>query len=295
MPTPKITIAVVQQRVSGDREKDMARARDRVAFAADKGAHLVAFPELFGWRWFADRMDRAAFDLAETADGPRVAEWRDIAKSSGVAVAAPMFLSDGQGAYRNALLWIDGAGEIRGAYHGVHLSQIPGWEERFYFSPGDDFPVFEIGGMKVGLLICWDAFFPEAFRALAVRGASAVVVATSAIGSGEDLWQRALGAQAFMNGVYVVRANRVASDEDLAFCGASFAVDPAGDLLGDPMGDGEGVGLFDIDGRAVELTRREFPFLKDRRPEAYLDLAGVEIRRRVEERGNRNEEAGNRK
>ncbi|MCZ7583571.1 MAG: hypothetical protein M5R36_09695 [Deltaproteobacteria bacterium] len=187
-------------------------------------------------------------------------------------------MHDGHGLYHDAVAAIDENGETAGFYRAVHLPQIPGWEGKFYFAPGDEYPLFRLAGMPVGFLICWDAFFPEAFRSLALKGARAVVVLTSASGENEDLWQRSLSAQAFFNGLYVIRVNRVGEEEQTAFSGRSFAAAPTGDLLGDPMGDVEGVAFFDIDRRAVELTRREFPFLKDRRPRTYLDIAGLSIK-----------------
>ncbi len=275
-----VTVAVVQQRTSGEWEKDRDRAAQRLEYAASQGAVLAVFPELFGWSWFAGGMDKTAFRLAETLDGPRVEAWRTLARAHRIAIAAPQFLHDGQGLYHNAVVAIDQAGEIQGVYRTVHVPQIPGWEGKFYFADGDDFPVFTFDGIPIGFLICWDSFFPEAFRALALRGARAIVVLTSATGGNEDLWTRALMANAFFNGVYVLRANRVGEEEHVSFCGASFAAAPTGDLLGEPMGEVEGVGLYSIDRKAVELTRREFPFLKDRRTRAYFDLADLVVRRR---------------
>jgi N-carbamoylputrescine amidase len=275
-----VKIAALQQRVSGDWEKDKARLADRVAFAAEKGASLVALPELFGWRWFAAAMDKNHFSLAETIDGERVTACREIAAANKVALGLPLFLHDGQGQYHNAVAAIEADGTLAGIYRSVHLPQIPGWEGKFYFSPGEDYPVFHIAGMPVGFLVCWDAFFPEAFRAMALRGARVIVVPTSATGTGEDLWIRALSAQAFFNGIYVVRVNRVGEEEQAVFSGRSFCAAPTGDLLGDPMSDVEGMAFYDIDRRAVEITRREFPFLKDRRPETYADLSKLVVEKK---------------
>lgn len=277
-----VKIAVLQQRTSGDWEKDRTRLSERVAFAAEKGASLLLLPELFGWRWFAAAMDRNVFSAAETIDGARIAAFKEIAAANKIAIAAPMFLHDGQGLYHDAVAMIDGEGALQGTYRAVHRPQIPGWEGKFYFAPGEEFPLFNIGDLPVGFLICWDAFFPEAFRALALKGARAVVVLTSATGTGEDLWNRALCAQAFFNGIYVVRVNRVGEEEQATFCGHSFCAAPTGDLIAEPMGDVEGLALFEIDRKAVELTRREFPFLKDRRPRAYFDIAGLYVRQREE-------------
>jgi len=280
--TDIVTVAALQQRVSGDWEKDKTRLADRVAFAAGKGASLLVLPELFGWRWFAAGMDKNHFALAETIDGERVKAYREMAAANKVALSAPLFLHDGQGQYFDAVAAIGADGEIAGVYRGVHLPQIPGWEGKFYFSPGEDYPVFDIAGMPVAFLICWDAFFPEAFRAMALRGARVIAVLTSATGTGEDLWIRALSAQAFFNGLYVLRVNRVGEEEQATFSGHSFCAAPTGDLMGEPMSDVEGMAFFDIDRRALELTRREFPFLKDRRPRTYLDLANLAVTHRKE-------------
>jgi N-carbamoylputrescine amidase len=273
-----VTVAALQLRNSGDWEKDRSRLADRFAFAAEKGASLLVLPELFGWRWFAGNMDKNAYALADTLDGERIAAYREMAAANKIACGAPLFLHDGQGLYHNAVVVIDNAGEVAGVYRSVHLPQIPGWEGKFYFAPGEDFPIFQLDGLPVGFVICWDVFFPEAFRALALKGARVIIALTSATGAGEDLWIRALSAQAFFNGIYVVRINRVGEEEQATFSGHSFCAAPTGDLLGDPMGDVEGLAFYEIDRRALELTRREFPFLKDRRPRAYLELANLAIR-----------------
>jgi predicted amidohydrolase len=270
-------IAAVQLKTSGDLEKDLGRAAERVVIAKQTGASLVVFGELFGWRWFADQMDKGNFDQAQTLDGPAMKRWAQIAGDNKTAIAAPIFLHDGQGGYSNAVVVIDKQGRVKSVSRSVHIPQIPGWEGKFYFQPGQEYTVAKIDGMPVGFLICWDAFFPEAFRALALRGVRVVVVPTSATGANEDLWQRALAAQAFFNGFYVVRANRVGEEKGLTFCGQSFCATPTGDLLGDPMGAVEGMAVYDIERKVVELTRREFPFLKDRMPQTYLDLANLAI------------------
>ncbi|MCB9479263.1 MAG: hypothetical protein H6683_06240 [Deltaproteobacteria bacterium] len=272
-----VKVAAIQQRVTGDRDKDVERAKERVAFAAQKGAALAVFPELFGWPWFPADMDPKAFGMAQTLEGEWIHAMRDVAKEHGIAVAAPLFLHDGQGTYFNAVVAIEAGGQVVGDYRAVHLPQIPGWEGKFYFAGGEDYPVMHLAGMPVGFAICWDAFFPEAFRILTLKGARAICVLSSATGAGEDLWTRALTAQAFFNGVYIVRVNRVGTEGEVTFTGGSFAAAPTGDLLGDPMGEVEGVALYDIDRRAVEMTRREFPFLKDRQPRTYFDLPNLRI------------------
>ncbi len=270
-------IAVIQLRSSGDWEKDLDRAAERVVIAAQAEVNVAVFGELFGWQWFADEMNKNNFNMAQTLDGPMMQKWADIAGDHQIAVAAPMFLHEGQGLYSNAVVLIDAQGKIKSVSRSVHIPQIPGWEGKFYFTPGHDYPVVEIDGMPVAFLICWDTFFPEAFRAVALAGARAVVVPTSATGSNEDLWLRALSAQAFFNGFYVIRANRVGEDDGYKFCGQSFCATPTGDLLGNPMGSVEGMAVYDIDRKVVELTRREFPFLKDRMPMTYLDLANLSV------------------
>ncbi len=273
-------IAVVQLRNSGDWEKDLGRAAERVAIAAQANSNLVVFGELFGWQWFAGEMDKSRFNQAQSLDGPMMQKWAQIAGDHKSAIAAPIFLHDGHGVYSNAVVLFDKEGQIKSVSRAIHIPQIPGWEGKFYFTSGQDYPVVDIDGMPVGFLICWDAFFPEAFRAMALGGARVVVVPTSATGSNEDLWMRALTAQAFFNGFYIVRANRVGEDDGYKFCGQSYCSTPTGDLLGDPMGAVEGMAMYDIERKVVELTRREFPFLKDRMPSTYLDLANLSIQRK---------------
>lgn len=266
-----IKLAAIQLRVSGDWKKDAGRAEERIAICVDKGASMAFFPELFGWTWFYGERDEQAFLPAETLEGPRVALWRRMANKRKIALGIPLFLREAERHY-NAVALIGADGEIAGVYRAAHLPQVPGWEGKFYFTPGEDYPVLQLPEMPMGFLICWDAFFPEAFRLLALRGAKVVVVLTSATGANEDLWLRALSAQALFNGIYVIRVNRVGEKGSSGFCGGTFGLSPSGDLMGEPMGNVEGVAIYEIHRKVLEMTRREFPFLKDRHPESYQDL-----------------------
>jgi N-carbamoylputrescine amidase len=168
---------------------------------------------------------------------------------------------------------IDAGGAILGSYRKSHVPQIPLWEERFYFAPGNHgFPIFETRFGVIGVQICWDNFFPEGSRILALKGAQIIFSPTAAAFASQKRWETVITANAITNGVYIFRVNRVGKEEKQDFYGMSFCVSPEGELLGPPTGMKEGIALIDIDLKQIQKVRKEWPFSKDRRPEVYGEI-----------------------
>jgi N-carbamoylputrescine amidase len=256
-----------------DKDDNVQRALRMGQLAADKGAQIICFQELFNTHWFPRDIDGVNFLLAEDVDGPTVTSMRSLAKEKKVALICPFFERDGD-QYFNTAAVINQNGEIVGTYRKIHVPQIPLWEERAYFSPGDKgFPVFDLGLVKVGVQICWDNFFPEGTRHLALQGAQIVFAPTAAAFASQQRWLKVLAGNAIVNGLFVMRVNRVGSEPRQDFYGMSFCISPEGDLVDEPTGFQEGILLVEIALEEVLRVRKEWPFLKDRRPEAYSFLA----------------------
>jgi N-carbamoylputrescine amidase len=211
--------------------------------------------------------------LAEKIDGPSMMRMQKLAKENGVVLVCPIFEKEGENAFYNSAVVIDAGGEILGSYRKIHIPQIPLWEEKYYFSPGNlGFPVFETKFAVIGVQICWDNFFPEGSRILALRGAQIIFSPTAAAFASQKRWETVISSNAISNGIYFFRVNRVGSEEKQDFYGKSFCISPEGELLDEPTGMKEGIALIDIDLRSIDKVRKEWPFFKDRRPETYKEI-----------------------
>jgi len=218
-------------------------------------------------------MNSAHFSLAEEVSGPSVQRMREVARERGVALVCPIFEAEGQKTYYNSAVVIDAGGEILGCYRKVHVPQIPLWEEKYYFAPGNlGFPVFKTQFGVIGVQICWDNFFPEGTRVLALKGAQMIFAPTAAAFASQKRWETVISGNAISNGVYIFRVNRVGSEEKQDFYGRSFCVSPEGELLDPPTGMNEGIALIDVDLSQIETVRKEWSFFKDRRPETYEEM-----------------------
>jgi N-carbamoylputrescine amidase len=196
-----------------------------------------------------------------------------LAKENGIVLVCPIFEKEGENAFYNSAVVIDAGGEILGSYRKIHVPQIPLWEEKYYFSPGNfGFPVFKTKFGVIGVQICWDNFFPEGSRILALRGAQIIFSPTAAAFASQKRWETVISSNAISNGVYFFRVNRVGSEEKQDFYGRSFCISPEGELLDEPTGMKEGIALIDIDLRSIDKVRKEWPFFKDRRPEVYKEI-----------------------
>lgn len=270
-------VAGIQVSGSTGMGRSLRKAAQYLEVAARRGARIACFPELFCLPWFPRESNEDAWSLAQPADGPIAEQASQLARQWEIALVVPFFEHAGEGVYHNSALVVDSKGRPAGLYRKVHLPQIPLWEEKFYFSPGDlGFPVFEVDGFRVGIQLGWDHFFPEGFRCLALQGAQLVFVPTAAAFASQERWLAMAVSHAVANGFHLVRVNRVGDEPGLNFYGHSFALRPDGELACEPIGMGEGVLVVDCDLGEVERARRTWPFLKDRRPRQYAKVAGID-------------------
>lgn len=288
--TAPFTLGLIQMAPGKTVADSLEKAAARVAEAAKAGANVVCLPELFATPYFCRNQDHAAFDLAEPIPGPTTQAMAAAAKAAGVVVIAPLFERRGPGCYQNSLAVLGPDGQHLGVYRKMHIPHDPGFEEKFYFAPGDlGFKAFDTPFGRVGTLICWDQWFPEAARATTLQGALVLCYPT-AIGwhpsekavYGErqrDAWMTVQRGHAIANGIYVAAINRVGVEgsgpgygETLEFWGSSFVADPSGQILAQAGIAEEAIVTAVIDPQTVETTRRHWPFLRDRRIDAYGGL-----------------------
>ncbi len=264
--------AGIQMSCSENVERNLNKALEMAEVAIDKGARLIVFQQLFHLPWFPAATDEARISLAETEDGPALTKIKKLAASSGAVMVCPIF-EESEGFYYNTAFVIDSDGKVAGRYRKAHVPDIPLWREKFYFSPGGEgFPAIETSLGRIGVQLCWDAFFPEGFRALALNGAHIIVVPTAAAFASATRWERMLTASAIANGVYVFRVNRVGGDERQRFYGKSFMVNPFGEITIEPTGKSDAVILADVDTDEMDEARKIWNFFGDRRPELYQDI-----------------------
>ena len=272
-----VKIAAVQVAASEDTSRTLRKVAQYLEAAAAKGVNIACLPELFARSWFPATKDEANFSLAEGPDGQVAGEVSGLAKKLGVSIICPLFEADQSGKFYNSVYAFDSKGNIAGHYRKAHLPSLPFWEEKFYFSPGDKgFPVFDLEGVKVGVQLGWDNFFPEGFRALGLKGAEVVFLPSAAAFASQERWLAMCVAHAFANGYYLMRVNRVGTEEGLDFYGNSFCIRPDGDLAAEPLGLGEGILLVDCDISLVAETKELWPFMGDRRPYEYTALSNSE-------------------
>ncbi len=278
-----LRVALVQMSCEADRSANTERALALAERAARDGASIVCLQELFSTRYFPQAEDHASFDLAEPIPGPTTQRFAQFARRAKVAVLCPLFERVGPGVYYNSVAVISENGELVGRYRKMHIPDDPLYFEKFYFAPGDlGFRVFRLAGVPVAPLICWDQWFPEAARIAALKGAYILFYPT-AIGwhahekethgaAQLDAWITVQRGHAIANGVFVAVANRVGWEGTVQFWGNSFVADPFGRILARASETKEEVLVVDCDLERVEECRRHWPFLRDRRIDAYADL-----------------------
>jgi N-carbamoylputrescine amidase len=280
----RFRVGLVQMRCGTDPAANVARAVDGVREAAAKGAGIVCLPELFRTQYFCQREDAALFDLAEPIPGPTSERMAAAAKEHGVSIVASLFERRAAGVYHNTAVVLDADGRLVGRYRKMHIPDDPLYYEKFYFTPGDlGFAAFDTNVGKVGTLVCWDQWYPEGARLTALAGADVLFYPT-AIGwhpsekaeYGERqvaAWQTIQRSHAIANGVYVAAVNRVGhegpADGGLEFWGGSFVCDPFGTVTAEAPRDDEAVLVVECDRAWQEDVRRNWPFLRDRRIDAY--------------------------
>lgn len=279
-----VKIGLVQTACTADVEANMQKAMAGVREAASKGAQIVCLQELFKSLYFCDVEDHANFQLGEAIPGPSTETLSDLAKELGVVIIASLFEKRAQGLYHNTTAVLDADGSYLGKYRKMHIPDDPGYYEKFYFTEGDlGYKVFQTKFAKVGVLICWDQWYPEAARITSLMGAEILFYPT-AIGwdvnepnpvinqEQYDAWQTIQRSHAVANGLYVVSVNRVGREADQQFWGGSFVANPFGRLLYLASHDQEEIHVQEIDLDKTEYYRTTWPYLRDRRIDSYQPI-----------------------
>jgi N-carbamoylputrescine amidase len=279
------TIGLIQDHASGDANDNLARSERLVREAARRGAQIVCLKELFNAPYFCKSQQAERFDLAEPIPGETTEAMARLARELAVVLIVPMFERQAPGVYRNSAVVIDADGTVLGVYRKMHIPDDPLFYEKYYFTPGDTtgFKVWKTRYATIGVLICWDQWYPEAARITSLLGAEVLFYPT-AIGWhpseqaewGEaqvDAWRTIQRSHAIANGVYVASPNRIGHEDEpgtdgLTFFGRSFIADPFGRYVADAGGD-EAILIATCDPALIEATRRNWPFLRDRRIDAY--------------------------
>jgi N-carbamoylputrescine amidase len=285
----RFTIGLVQSAATGDRDENLGRAVARLEEAARLGAQVVCLMELFRSRYFCQTEDPAHFDLAEPVPGPTTETLGRVARERGIAVVAPVFERRGSGVYHNSAAVLDADGALLGLYRKMHVPDDPAFYEKFYFAPGDlGFRTFDTRFGRIACLICWDQWYPEAAR-LAALGGAAVLFYPTAIGwhpsekrlhgaAQREAWRAVQRGHAVANNVYVAAVNRVGHEvppeggDGIEFWGSSFVADPQGAIVAEASAESEEILIAEVDPARIEDVRRAWPFLRDRRIDAYGGL-----------------------
>ncbi|HSB09136.1 MAG TPA: carbon-nitrogen hydrolase [Blastocatellia bacterium] len=279
-------VGLVQMKASADADENLDRAVSFVEQAAGRGADIICLPELFRSQYFCQREDAALFDLAEPVPGPSTESLGRVARAKRVTVIAPIFERRAAGLYHNSAAVIDTEGRISDIYRKMHIPDDPAYYEKFYFTPGDlGFRAVDTPAGKIGTLICWDQWYPEGARLTALRGANVIFYPTAigwhphekeAYGAPQrDAWQTIQRSHAIANGVYVAAVNRVGHEKPadggagIEFWGSSFLCDPFGVVIAEASTDREEILIGEVDPARIEEVRRSWPFLRDRRIDAY--------------------------
>jgi N-carbamoylputrescine amidase len=287
-------VALIQMACSPYPEANLDRAIGHLRRAARDGAQIICLPELFQTQYFCQREDHAMFDLAEPVPGPATERLAAVAREEKVSIIASLFERRAPGIYHNTAAVLEDDGTLAGVYRKMHIPDDPLYYEKFYFTPGDlGFRSFPLHAGQAGVLVCWDQWYPEGARITALRGAEVLFYPTAIgwhpsekeeFGTAQySAWQTIQRAHAIANGVYVAAVNRVghesgdirgnrAEGPGLEFWGGSFLADPFGRVIAQASHDAEEILIGEIDRDLMEQTRRNWPFLRDRRIDAYQPI-----------------------
>ena len=278
-----VKLGLIQMTCSTNKQENLDKAIEKVKEAAAKGAQVICLQELFTSLYFCDVEDYDNFDLAEAIPGPSSDALQIVAKDLGVVIIASLFEKRAQGVYHNTTAVLDADGTYLGKYRKMHIPDDPGFYEKFYFTPGDlGYKVFKTKFATIGVLICWDQWYPEAARITSLMGAEILFYPT-AIGwsTAQDLptneeqhnaWQTIQSSHAIANGVHVVGVNRVGEEAGVKFWGGSFVSNPFGRLLYKGSVDNEEVHVQEVDLSKSDSYRIHWPFLRDRRIDSYQPI-----------------------
>ena len=287
MDSSTFSVGLVQMACGNNQRENVARAFSGVRTAVDGGAQIVCLQELFAYEYFCQVEDSQCFDLAERIPGPLTEEASALAKQLGIVLVVPVFEKRAAGLYHNSAAVIDATGELVGVYRKMHIPDDPRYFEKYYFTPGDlGYRVFTTQFAKIGVLICWDQWYPEAARLSTLSGAEILVYPT-AIGwvpedspsvrhEQQEAWRTVQQAHAITNGVYVAAVNRIGHegnpDDGLDFWGRSFVCDPKGHFLGTGSDSESDIVIANCSRDILEQQRRAWPFLRDRRIDSYAGI-----------------------
>lgn len=294
MNNRKYKIGLVQMSMGFDPEANLARAIAHVREAAGRGAQVVCLPELFRAQYFCQREDLRLFDLAEAIPGPSTKALGEVAREARITIVASLFERRAPGLYHNTAVTLNPEGEIASVYRKMHIPDDPLYYEKYYFTPGDlGFKAVDTQVGRIGTLVCWDQWYPEGARLTALQGAEVLFYPTAIgwhpaekeeFGAAQyDAWQTIQRAHAIANGVYVAGVNRVghengdvlgnrAEGPGLEFWGGSFLADPFGRIIAKASHTEEEILIGEVDIALMEDTRRNWPFLRDRRIDAYTPI-----------------------
>ena len=284
MGDQKVSIGLIQTSSSKNPKDNLYQQMGLIREAAKKGAQIICLQELFNTTYFCVDYDEAYFDWAEPIDGALVKSLSDLAKELKIVLVAPFFEKRAKGIYHNSLVVIDADGSVLGSYRKMHIPDDPGFYEKYYFTPGDEetgFKVFDTEYGKIGTLICWDQWYPEAARITALKGADILFYPT-AIGTlategkqeskaYQDAWETIQRSHAIANGCYVASVNRVGKESGSKFWGGSFVAGPFGQIL-NKAGSKEEILITEIDLSEIDKQRKAWPFFRDRRIELYKPI-----------------------
>jgi N-carbamoylputrescine amidase len=282
----KFTIALIQLALGGTPEQNLEKSLAWVRKAAREGGQVICLPELYRSIYFCQKEDHRYFELAEPLQGPSISAFREAAEALGVVIIVPFFERRAAGVYHNSAAIIDADGRQAGLYRKMHIPDDPGFFEKFYFTPGDlGFKAFSTAFGKIGTLICWDQWYPEAARISALHGAQVLFYPTAIgwhphdkeiIGARQlDAWMTVQRGHAIANAVYVAAVNRIGFEQPekdqagLEFWGSSFIAGPQGEIVAQASTDREEILVAEVDSALIEDVRRNWPFLRDRRIDAY--------------------------
>jgi N-carbamoylputrescine amidase len=279
----QVTVGLIQMSCVEQPRRNLEKALARIEDAAARGARIICLQELFASLYFCQTEDVSRFELAEPIPGPSTDALGKLAAARKAVIVASIFERRAAGVYHNTAVVIDASGAIAGRYRKMHIPDDPRYYEKFYFTPGDlGFMAHRTAYADVGVLVCWDQWFPEAARLTAMSGATIIFYPTAIGWDRAEVpevrarqlaaWETVQRGHAIANGVFVAAVNRVGIEDGLEFWGNSFVCDPFGEVIARAATSAEETLVVQCDLRLVEETRRNWPFLRDRRIDAYADL-----------------------
>lgn len=278
-----VKVGIIQMACGAGKDANLVKAVLKIREVAARGAQIICLQELFATPYFCWEENYDYFSLAEAIPGPTTSILSDLCKELDIVVVASLFEKRAEGVYHNTVAVLDADGKYLGKYRKHHIPDDPGYYEKFYFTPGDEgYKVFETKYAKIGTLICWDQWYPEAARITSLMGAQVIFYPT-AIGWAKtqsellnqqqyQAWQTIQRGHAIANGVYVVSVNRTGTEGEMKFWGGSFVADPFGNILHQASHDCEEIHIQELDFTKIDETRIHWPFLRDRRIDSYSPL-----------------------